>query len=37
MDLKETTCEGLDWIQVVQDRDPWWALVNTTVLKREKK
>jgi hypothetical protein len=28
MDLKETGCEGMDWIELVKDRDQWWALVN---------
>jgi hypothetical protein len=29
MDLKEG-CEGVDWIQVAQDRVKWLALVTTT-------
>jgi hypothetical protein len=29
MDLKETGWEGMDWIHLAQDRDPWRALVNT--------
>ena len=28
MDLQEVGCEGLDWIDVAQDRDRWRALVN---------
>jgi hypothetical protein len=28
MDLQEVGCGGVDWIDVVQDRDRWWALVN---------
>lgn len=28
MDLKEIKWEGIDWINLVQDRDEWWALVN---------
>jgi len=28
MDLKEVGCEGMDWIDVAQDRDRWWELVN---------
>ena len=28
MDLQEMGCEDMDWIDVVQDRDRWWALVN---------
>jgi hypothetical protein len=29
MDLKEIGCGGLDWIDLAQDRDQCWALVNT--------
>jgi hypothetical protein len=29
--LKETECEGVDWIYLAQGRDPWRALVNTVV------
>ena len=28
MDLQEVGCEGMDWINVAQDRDRWQALVN---------
>jgi hypothetical protein len=28
MDLQEEQCEVMDWIDLVQDRDRWRALVN---------
>ena len=28
MDLQEVGCEGVDWIDVAEDRDSWLALVN---------
>jgi hypothetical protein len=28
MDLQEVGCVGMDWIELSQDRDRWWALVN---------
>ena len=28
IDLKKLGCEGLNWIDVTQDRDRWRALVN---------
>ena len=28
MDLQEVGCEGMDWINVAQDRDKPWELVN---------
>ena len=28
MDLQEVGCEGMDWIDVAQYRDRWWALVH---------
>jgi hypothetical protein len=31
MDLTETKWDGLDWIDVAQDRDPLRALVNTVL------
>jgi len=31
MDLQEVGYEGMDWINVVQDRDRWWVLVNVVM------
>jgi hypothetical protein len=31
IDLKETGCEGVNWIQMVQDRVQWRALMNTAM------
>jgi hypothetical protein len=31
MDLTETGFGNVDWIHLAQDRDRWWALVNTMV------
>jgi hypothetical protein len=28
MDLRETGFGGMDWINLAQDRDWWWAFVN---------
>jgi hypothetical protein len=29
MNLWKIRREGVDWIHLAQDRDMWWALVNT--------
>jgi hypothetical protein len=29
MDLKGIRCEYMNWINLAQDRDQWWHLVNT--------
>jgi hypothetical protein len=31
MDLRETEWDGMDWIDLTQDRDQWMALVNTVM------
>ena len=31
MDLPEVGCEGMDWIELAQDRDRWWTLVNAVI------
>jgi hypothetical protein len=28
MYLQEVGCGGVDWIDLAQDKDRWWALVN---------
>jgi hypothetical protein len=31
MDLRETRWDGVDWIDLAEDRDQWRALVNTVL------
>ena len=31
MDLQEVGCEGMDWIDLAQDRDRWWAVVSAVM------
>jgi hypothetical protein len=31
MDLREIRWDGVDWIDMAQDRDQWRALVNTVL------
>jgi hypothetical protein len=31
MDLREIEWGGIDWVDLFQDRDQWWALVNTVM------
>jgi len=28
MDLQEVGCRDMDWMELAQDKDRWWALVN---------
>jgi hypothetical protein len=31
MDLREIGWGSVDWIQLAQDRDRWWVIVNTVM------
>jgi hypothetical protein len=31
MDLRDNGWGNVDWIQLAQDRDRWWALLNTVM------
>ena len=34
MDIQEVGCEGMDWVDLVQDRDRWRAVMNDVMTLR---
>jgi len=34
MDFQEMGCGGIDWIELAQDRDRWWARVIAVIVLR---
>ena len=34
MNLQEVGCVGMNWIELAQDRDKWWACVNVVLNSR---
>jgi len=34
MDLQDVGCDGMDWIELAQDRDRWRSLVNGLMILR---
>jgi len=34
IDLQDLGCKDMDWIDLAQDRDKWWALVNAVMNSR---